>query len=57
MFFLTGRWDGEPFNAEPHKCRKLVWCAPSALPSNTIGYPAAGIRSYLIGTPFVTHGW
>src|SRR3954471_19178056 len=20
MFFATNRWDGEPYNAEPHKC-------------------------------------
>jgi ADP-ribose pyrophosphatase YjhB (NUDIX family) len=57
MFFATSRWDGEPFNAEPDKCSKLVWCDPSVLPSNTIGYPAAGIRSYLTGTPFSIHGW
>jgi 8-oxo-dGTP pyrophosphatase MutT (NUDIX family) len=57
MFFATSQWEGEPFNAEPDKCGKLVWCDPSVLPSNTIGYPAAGIRSYLTGTPFSTHGW
>ena len=57
MFFATGRWEGEPFNAEPGKCRKLVWCDPSVLPATTIGYPAAGIRAYLTGTPFSIHGW
>jgi 8-oxo-dGTP diphosphatase len=57
MFFATGRWDGEPYNAEPHKCGKLLWCDPSVLPSNTIDYPAAGIASYLSGTPFTAHNW
>jgi 8-oxo-dGTP diphosphatase len=57
MFFATSRWGGEPYNAEPHKCGKLLWCDPSMLPSNTIDYPAAGITSYLAGAPFAVHGW
>ena len=57
MFFATGRWDGEPYNAEPHKCGKLLWCDPSGLPTNTIDYPATGISCYLTGTRFTAHGW
>jgi 8-oxo-dGTP diphosphatase len=57
MFFATSRWDGEPYNAEPHTCSKLLWCNPSTLPSNTIDYPATGISSYLTGTTFTTHNW
>ena len=57
MFFATNRWDGEPYNAEPHKCGKLLWCDPSALPTNTIEYPATGITAYLTSTPFAAHGW
>jgi 8-oxo-dGTP pyrophosphatase MutT (NUDIX family) len=29
MFFATSRWAGEPYNAEPHECGKLLWCDPS----------------------------
>lgn len=57
MFFATSRWDGEPYNAEPHKCGKLLWCDPTVLPSNTIPYPAEGIASYVSGTRFATHNW
>lgn len=57
MFFATHRWDGEPYNAEPHKCGKLLWCDPLVLPSNTIDYPAAGISAYHNEVPFITHGW
>ncbi|MQY03590.1 NUDIX hydrolase [Actinomadura macrotermitis] len=57
FFFATSRWEGEPFNAEPHKCGKLLWCDPRVLPTNTIAYPAAGITAYLEGEPLVTHGW
>lgn len=57
FFFATARWTGEPRNAEPHKCGKLQWQDPKVLPSNTIDYPAAGIRAYLTGIPFTAHGW
>jgi 8-oxo-dGTP pyrophosphatase MutT (NUDIX family) len=57
MFFATTQWSGEPHNAEPHKCGKLQWSDPQLLPSNTIPYPAAGIRAYVDGIPFTTHGW
>jgi 8-oxo-dGTP diphosphatase len=57
MFFATSHWTGEPYNAEPHKCGKLLWCNPSVLPTNTIDYPAAGIASYLTGTPYTVYGW
>jgi len=57
FFFAASHWEGEPYNAEPHKCGKLLWAAPATLPSNTIDYPAAGIRAYLTGTPLTLHGW
>lgn len=57
MFFATTQWTGEPHNAEPHKCGKLQWCNPAVLPTNTIDYPAAGIRAYLTNTPLILHGW
>ncbi|GAA4617337.1 hypothetical protein GCM10023195_77380 [Actinoallomurus liliacearum] len=57
MFFANNRWDREPYNAGPHKCGKLLWCDPAVLPSNTIDYPAAGIRADLAGTSITAHGW
>ncbi|WP_067480132.1 hypothetical protein [Actinomadura hibisca] len=24
-FFHAQRWDGEPYNAEPHKCSQIAW--------------------------------
>ncbi len=56
-FFTVERWDGEPVNAEPHKCAGLVWADPSRLPANTVEYSAAGIRAYLAGLQFVAPGW
>jgi 8-oxo-dGTP pyrophosphatase MutT (NUDIX family) len=57
LFFLATAWAGEPYNAEPHECGKLLWVDPLVLPSNTIAYPAQGIRAWLDGVPFAPHGW
>ncbi|MFC9975597.1 NUDIX domain-containing protein [Spirillospora sp. NPDC127200] len=57
FFFTTAVWEGEPYNAEPHKCGKLLWCDPHLLPSNTIPYPAEGITAYTTGTALALHGW
>lgn len=56
-FFVATRWRGEPHNAEPSEAGKLVWADPNVLPSNTIPYPAAGVRAWLEGARFVPHGW
>jgi 8-oxo-dGTP diphosphatase len=48
---------GEPYNAEPHKCAKLGWFTPEMLPHNTVPYTTAGIGLYLSGEPFTTLGW
>ncbi|GAA2407498.1 hypothetical protein GCM10010191_14790 [Actinomadura vinacea] len=57
FFFATDRWVGEPYNAEPDECAKILWTDPAVLPSNTIDYPAAGVRAYLAGIPLTTYGW
>jgi len=57
VFFTARNWEGEPYNAEPHKCGKLVWADPHLLPHNTIDYPAQGIRAWLAGTGYAPHNW
>jgi len=56
-FFVATHWEGEPVNAEPHKCGPLVWADPHHLPENTIDYPAQGIRAWLEGHGYVPHNW
>jgi len=36
LFFETKKWQGEPKNAEPHKCSELLWAGPDDLPSNLV---------------------
>jgi 8-oxo-dGTP pyrophosphatase MutT (NUDIX family) len=45
FFFRAKRWTGTLVNAEPHKCAKLGWFAPHALPSETVGYASAALRN------------
>lgn len=56
-FFATAQWEGEPVNAEPHKCAGISWHRPDELPANTVPYNALGIAHYLKGEPFSVHGW
>jgi len=32
FFFTTTKWEGEPYNAEPHKCDDLQWFSVNKLP-------------------------
>lgn len=36
FFFRTERWEGEPVNAEPHKCDGLLWASIDDLPEDTV---------------------
>lgn len=56
-FLATSHWEGEPVNAEPHKCARVLWCKQSEIPENTYESNALGIRHYLKGEPFSVHGW
>lgn len=48
---------GEPYNAEPHKCAKVAWYPLDVLPANTVPYTAAGLDLYRTGQTFATLGW
>ena len=56
-FFATAQWDGQPVNAEPHKCAGLSWHRADQLPEHTLAYNALGVAHYLKGEPFSAHGW
>ncbi|MEO3867973.1 NUDIX domain-containing protein [Nonomuraea sp. B12E4] len=57
LFFSTGTWAGEPYNAEPDKCSELAWWPMNALPPDMIDYPAAAIAHILDRVPLALHGW
>lgn len=57
VFFQVRDWQGEPYNAEPHKCAQVKWCPLDRLPPNTYPYTASGIQAYQRGAPFSAVGW
>jgi 8-oxo-dGTP diphosphatase len=48
---------GEPFNAEPHKCASVAWHPLALLPPNTVPYTVAGLDLYRTGQTFTILGW
>jgi 8-oxo-dGTP pyrophosphatase MutT (NUDIX family) len=48
---------GQPVNAEPHKCAKVGWYPLDLLPDNTVPYTLAGLDLCRTGETFTTLGW
>lgn len=57
VFFLVRGWQGEPYNAEPHKCAQIQWYPLDRLPADTHPYTTAGVQAYRRGTSFSAVGW
>jgi hypothetical protein len=60
IFFHAGAnpaRQGQPRNAEPHKCAQLGWFRIDRLPDNTVPYITAGVDLYRHGQPFAAPGW
>ncbi|CAO5187009.1 8-oxo-dGTP diphosphatase [Frankia sp. AiPs1] len=57
LFFHAPSWQGEPVNAEPHKCARIDWFPLNALPDNTYPYTRVGIDLYRTGRNFAVSGW
>jgi mutator protein MutT len=52
VFFEAQTWNGEPTNAEPHKCAQIAWFPLDQLPAGTYPYTAEGIKHYREGVPY-----
>jgi len=57
LFFQAQSWEGEPVNAEPHKCARLGWFPLDALPDNTYPYTRIGVELYRKRQNFAAAGW
>lgn len=57
VFFEALAWDGEPYNAEPHKCAEVGWWPLDRLPPETYPYTAEGLVSYRKRQPISMVGW
>jgi 8-oxo-dGTP diphosphatase len=45
FFMRAAAWAGEPQICEPHKCDRLEWAAPAALPRETVPYVAQALAA------------
>ena len=57
FFVEVRRWQGDPFNNEPHKCDELRWSDPAALPGNIIPYVRRAVENHDDGVHFDEFGW
>jgi ADP-ribose pyrophosphatase YjhB (NUDIX family) len=57
FFIHVKKWVGQPVNAEPEKCDKLIWAKMDTLPEKTIPYIRKAIENFRMGIPFEEFGW
>jgi 8-oxo-dGTP diphosphatase len=57
VLFEAKSWQGEPFNAEPHKHSQLDWLDPDNLPENTIPVTRFYFEQLKAGHRFGEWGW
>lgn len=57
FFYLIRRWEGTPYNAEPHKCAEIGWFPLGQPPSDTDSYNLLGLRAVASGQTYSTVGW
>jgi 8-oxo-dGTP diphosphatase len=57
LFFEATTWSGDLRNMEPIKCGDLSWFLVNELPSNTVPYIAAALRSVQASHRYAEFGW
>ncbi|SFD43771.1 MULTISPECIES: NUDIX domain-containing protein [Streptomyces] len=57
VFYRATSWEGEPHNAEPHKCAGIGWYDLDAIPENTVPYHAAALAHIAAGRAHAQFGW
>ncbi|VHO04392.1 nucleoside triphosphate pyrophosphohydrolase [Candidatus Rhabdochlamydia sp. T3358] len=57
LFFLASSWQGELFNQEPEKCKKIAFFPKDAFPKEIIPYVQKGIANSLNQIYYDEFGW
>jgi 8-oxo-dGTP diphosphatase len=57
IYFTVTKWQGEPYNAEPHMHSELAWLDPQNLPENVIPSVKAAVEHINDGKAFSEYGW
>lgn len=57
VLFEAKDWEGEPYNAEPHKHGELAWFDPDNLPENLTPYVKFFLSEIAAGNHYAEYGW
>ncbi|MBB4691912.1 ADP-ribose pyrophosphatase YjhB (NUDIX family) [Actinoplanes abujensis] len=57
LFFVVGRWTGEPRIAEPDKCSELRWVDDRELPADVVDEVREALAAIGRGERLALHGW
>ncbi len=57
FFLRAAAWTGQPQRAEPDKCAELRWCAPGALPADTVPYIRHALNTRQTEPWLIELGW
>lgn len=58
VYFEAMKWEGEPFNNEPHKHGDIAWFSDAELQKQPImDYQAAALAAILRGDSYAEWGW
>jgi 8-oxo-dGTP pyrophosphatase MutT (NUDIX family) len=55
--FETTKWQGEAYNAEPHKHAELTWLDPNNLPDNVVPPICFYLEQIAAGASYAEYGW
>lgn len=57
IIFEAESWQGQPYNAEPHKHGELAWLDPDHLPKSLTPYVDFFFAQIAAGHHYAEHGW
>ena len=57
VFFVCNSWEGDPFNAEPHKHGRLEWFDIDNLPDEMMDYQRTTLQAWRDGKNYFEFGW
>ncbi len=57
VFFEVDKYEGEPYNAEPHMHSELAWLDPQSLPDNIVPNVKFALQQINLGNSYSQFGW
>ena len=57
VYFEALKWEGEPYNAEPHMHSELAWLDPKNLLANVIPSVKFALEQIVAGHNYAEYGW